>query len=210
MNNRRLIAGLTLLLAGNTAFGANLQFMNRSVISELSAAEVSSFKERIGEALNTTPDLRTINWQSDTSNLRGRVKIKYSYRNNGTECRNAIVDLRNDENRRDFYHADVCQQNGKWVVTKTAASNFSRSDWDSLSTTLSDTLNNNQDGEARQWQYEGHSARLTPLNTSTDEQGNRCRLTGIELTDKNGAHSRGDYSFCKQGDEWRRPEKRKK
>lgn len=207
MNHRLFITGFALLLASQTAYAGNIQFLNHSVTSELSRAEVASFKQRIAEALNEAPDLRTINWQSDSSSLRGRVKIKYSYLNDGAECRNAIVDLRNDEDRRDFYHADVCKQGDKWVISQTAASEFSRSDWDSLNSALNETLNNNQDREAKSWQYNGHSATLTPVNTHTNDKGNRCRLTSVELTDKNGAHSRGDFSFCKQDGEWHRAEK---
>ncbi|WP_041524160.1 hypothetical protein [Gilvimarinus agarilyticus] len=207
MNHRLFITGFTLLLASQTAWGGNIQFLNHSVTSELSRDEVASFKQRIAEALNEAPDLRTINWQSSSSNLRGRVKIKYSYLNDGAECRNAIVDLRNDEDRRDFYHADVCKQGNKWVISQTAASEFSREDWNSLNSTLTETLNNNSDREAGHWQYNGHKATLTPVNSFTDDQGNQCRLTSVELTDKSGAHSRGDFSFCKQGNEWQRAEK---
>ncbi len=195
---------LTALLISPLSQAANLQFMGRSVASEMTPAEVTEFKQSIAQALNEAPDLRTINWQSQTSERYGRVKIKYSYENNGQECRKAIFDLRNEEQRRDFFHFDACKQtNGKWVVSETAATEFSKDDWNQLKAIFVDTIENNRDGETAEWAKDGNSASITPRTTLKSEH-NHCRVMDITLQDKVGDTSAGVYTFCKDEYQWRR------
>ncbi|MCP8900922.1 hypothetical protein [Gilvimarinus xylanilyticus] len=192
------------LLASGPSHSANLQFMGRSVASEMSAEEVADFKTSIAEALNEAPDLRTIAWQSDNSSRRGRVKIKYSYENNGRECRKAILDLRNDQNRRDFFHFDACRTSeGRWQVSETAAADFTPQEWNMLKSVFVDAIENNQDGEPAQWQRQEHSATLTPLSTSQSET-KTCRLMKIELASGPESKAEGVYNFCKEDYTWQR------
>ncbi|MDO3381098.1 hypothetical protein [Gilvimarinus algae] len=190
------------LLYVSTAQAANLQFMGRSVASEMTETEVASFKTTIGSALNDAPDQQTIHWQSPDSPLQGRIKVKYSYENSGTECRKAILDLRNDEQRRDFFHVDVCNNAGKWQVTETAASQFSKDDWTSLGEAFAKAADSLPNDQTAEWERSGHQARITPLSSPVDDS--HCRLMSIELTDSKDAHAQGVYTFCKEQGQWRR------
>ncbi|UTF61610.1 hypothetical protein [Gilvimarinus sp. DA14] len=195
---------LTALLASPVCQAANLQFMGRSVASEMTPSEVTDFKRSIAQALNEAPDLRTINWQSETSSRHGRVKIKYSYKNNDQECRKAIFDLRNEEQRRDFFHFDACKQDsGKWAVSETAATEFSKEEWSQLKAIFVDAIEHNRDGETAEWANNGNSASITPRSTLKNADSH-CRVMDISLEDQSGDTAVGIYTFCKDEYQWRR------
>lgn len=184
---------------------ANLNFLGHSIASEMSKEEVESFTKTVNNALNESPDLVTINWHSESSDRRGRVKIKYSYEYEGSVCRKAILDLRASDNRRDFFHFNVCQHDQHWQLQKSPASRFSDTEWQALREQFIAAANNNADGQTSVEPLAGGPiiATITP-KSSTRINDQKCRLMSIALADKQHSSAHAVYHFCFDGEVWSR------
>ncbi|MDO3384902.1 hypothetical protein QWI17_03500 [Gilvimarinus sp. SDUM040013] len=192
--------GCTLLAGSATA--ANLNFMGRSISSELSPKELESFVHTVSSALNDSPDLVTLHWQSPDADTKGRVKIKYSYRHNEILCRKAILDIRGRDGRRDFFHFNVCQNGDKWELQKTEASDFSHAQWQTLHEQFNRVIATNPDGKTNTQVIGDISAAITPLSTTANDRG-KCRVMSIVISNTT-SRSKGIYEFCNSADGWSR------
>ena len=202
-----LTLAASLLCLTATTQAANLRFLDKSVVSELTEAEVGSLRQTISDTLHKAPDQKTIHWQSASRDIRGRVKIRFSYLYNETHCRSAIFDLRDADEHRDFYHFDLCESDAGWKITSTPTHYFSDDDWSSLETTIGQALDNSKDYEESSWQSgDGKSSSqglITPVG-SYQREGKNCRTLDIALSHSEGAHSRSELNFCKTDKGWER------
>ena len=71
-----------------TAVSANtIRLLKDSPMGAMSDEDLSLFKQSVQDALNQTPDKKTLKWQNDKTGSNGILRPLHTYDENGMKCR---------------------------------------------------------------------------------------------------------------------------
>lgn len=186
---------------------ANLKFLEKSLMAQLSAAEITALKQEIGEVLNKTPDKQIINWTAATSGIQVQIKPKVSFNEGTTECRRTLFKLSKGDVKPEFYRFDICKgEDKKWQVKDSLIRQLTSEDWKILEGTLREVLDSEKSNKLpASWFNPAtkNSGVVVPITYLT-KAGVPCREVAISIINSNGGTMDGHYTFCKKGDDWAR------
>ena len=201
-----LLQLITLIVISGHAAGANLRFIQDSVLTKFSEMDIAAFKKFVADKLDTIPDGEIGQWQSQTSTLVGKLKPKFTHTTQGITCRRTAFYVADKQGQSEQYQFDICKIKQKWQIMKTPASSFKASDWEMLREVGTNALNSDIDGEPLSWfnPKTKHSGVFVP--SALFKLDNReCRKLAISISSAKGTTSNGAYIFCKDaGNEWQR------
>lgn len=185
----------------------NLTFLEKSLMAQLSAAEIVALKQEIGEVLNKTPDQQIINWTSANSGIRVQIKPKVSFNEGATECRRTLFKLSKADSKPEYYRFDICRgEDKKWRVEDSLIRQLTDADRKILEGTLNEVLgSDNSNKIPASWfnPASKNSGVIVPITYFT-KAGVPCREVAISIINSNGGTMDGHYTFCKKGDGWER------
>ena len=190
---------------GFSVQAGNLTFLADSPISDFSEEELESFKQFARENMELLKDEESAAWRSSTSKLKGIIKPKLTYQEDGLTCRQTSFGLIGKKRQKMIFKLDFCKHEDKWKLVQSAVSRFKDEDWNILKTELHQSLNEVEDGFPvsfiiRRLDVTGS---IVPLNQHK-MNGQDCRDAAISLSDGKGGTSNGRYTFCKIDDSWER------
>lgn len=186
---------------------ANLKFLDTSLMSQLSDADIKSFKQDVGAALSKTPDQEIIHWSSKTSGIQIQVKPKLSFAEGTSECRRTLFKLSKAEAKPEYYRFDICRNAGQtWQVRDSLISKLSDEDWKLLEGTVAEVLDSDKDNKipASWFNPVSKGAGVVVPVAYAPQGGVPCREIAISIINSNGGTMDGTYTFCKKGDTWER------
>lgn len=196
-----LLASLGFSLAA-PASASNLLFLSNSVLSELTSEDAKSLGSSIQQTLDTVEDRSNATWLSEYSKIKASIRPLTTYQQGAEQqtCRKTRFVLARDGRPVERYQFDFCHSDEGWNIAYTPASSFSKDDWKLLEQALQQTLNDNENGEARSWtnHRSKSSGVLVPISNEM-RQGKPCRQTAITIFNKQGQASNGSYLFCRDG-----------
>jgi len=209
--NTRVRVGLSLLMAlavfPLASHAANLKFLEKSLLAQLSATEITALKQEIGEVLNKTPDRQIINWTSANSGIQVQIKPKVSFNEGATECRRTLFKLSKGDVKPEFYRFDICRgEDKKWQVKDSLIRQLTSEDWKILEGTLREVLDSETSNKLpASWFNPAtkNSGVVVPMAYLT-KAGIPCREVAISIINSNGGTMDGHYTFCKKGNDWER------
>ena len=198
---------VALALAPVTGNAANLKFLEKSLLAQLSATEITALKLEIGEVLNKTPDKQIINWTSANSGIQVQIKPKVSFNEGTTECRRTLFKLSKADIKPEYYRFDICRgDDKKWQVKDSLIRQLTSEDWKILEGTLREVLDSEKSNKLpASWFNPAtkNSGVVVPITYLT-KAGVPCREVAISIINSNGGTMDGHYTFCKKGDGWER------
>lgn len=202
-----LLLGAIFALPVSLASAANLKFLDSSLLSQLSAAEINALKQEVGAALNKQPDKKTINWIAPESAIKVQIKPKLSFSEGAAECRRTLFKLSKENVKPEYYRFDICRgEDKKWQVRDSLIRRMSDADWKILEGTLHEVLDSETSNKVpASWfnPVSKNSGVVVPITAFT-QAGAPCREVAISIINANGGTMDGHYSFCKKGASWER------
>lgn len=190
-----------------SSHAVNLTFLEKSLIAQLSAAEIAALKQEIGEVLNKAPDQQIINWTSANSGIRVQIKPKVSFNEGTTECRRTLFKLSKADSKPEYYRFDICRgEDKKWRVEDSLIRQLTDADRKILEGTLNEVLGSDKSNKIpASWfnPASKNSGVIVPITYLT-KAGVPCREVAISIINSNGGTMDGHYTFCKKGDGWER------
>lgn len=199
-----LLAVAVLPLASHAA---NLKFLEKSLMSQLSAVEITALKQEVGEVLNKSPDREIINWTSANSGIQVQIKPKISFKEGATECRRTLFKLSKANIKPEYYRFDICRgEDKKWQVKDSLIRQLTSEDWKILEGTLREVLESDEGNKIpASWFNPAtkNSGVVVPI-TFVTKGGIPCREVAVSIINSNGGTMDGHYTFCKKGSDWER------
>lgn len=200
----RLI-GAFLLLLGPLAEAANFNFLQDSVFTRFTPEDTENFVEFVSTSLETANDKTVLEWRSKKSELRGKLKIDFSYMAGEIPCRRSLF-LLGDERRVERFQFEICKHEAGWKIEDTAARHLSENDWTRLEAAGEQALSHTADGLPFSWHNAttGNSGVITAIRKDSISK-QECRLLAITVFDKRDRSSNGNYWMCRTGEgQWQR------
>lgn len=201
------LLSMALLVIPVTGYAANLQFLEKSLMTQLSAQEITALKQEVGDVLNKTPDQKIINWTSAKSGIQVQIKPKVSFNEGAMECRRTLFKLSKADIKPEYYRFDICRDaDKKWQVKDSLIRQLTREDRKILEDTLNEVLaSDNSNKLPASWfnPVSKNSGVVVPITVLT-KAGVTCREVAISIINSNGGTMDGHYTFCKKGDDWER------
>ena len=192
----------SIVLAGNIQ--AQLLFLEDTVLGELTAEEIASFKAFARTALDSAPDMQLLDWESPDGGKTGKLMTRFSYQSAGTTCRRAFFQVAERDGRAENYRFDLCRQPDGWLVVE-ATANFSTAERRELEQFIDTVVENEAVGVPVTWSgsRSGHNAVVVPLPSQREDSPN-CRRAAVTLIDRGGSSISGQYLFCREtmNDRW--------
>jgi len=183
---------------------AQFLFLEDTVLGELSAEEIASFKAFARTALDSAPDMQILDWNSPDAQKTGKLMTRFTYRSNGTTCRRAFFQVAERSGRAENYRFDLCRQPEGWLIVE-ATANFSTAERRELEQFIDTVIENEQVGVPVTWtgSRSEHSAVVVPLPSGSAASAN-CRKAAVTLIDRGGSSISGQYLFCRESvnDRW--------
>ncbi|HSC69343.1 MAG TPA: hypothetical protein VLC79_16745 [Cellvibrio sp.] len=186
---------------------ANLKFLDTSLMSQLSEAEIKSFKQDLGAALGKTPDQEIIHWTSKTSGIQIQAKPRLSFTEGTNECRRTLFKLSKANAKPEYYRFDICRDATQgWHVRDSLISKLSDEDWRLMEGTVTEVLDSDKDNKipASWFNPVSKGAGVVVPIAYVPQAGVPCREIAISIINSNGGTMDGTYTFCKKGDSWER------
>ena len=204
---RSLLWGAIFTVPASVVSAANLGFLESSLLSQLSDAEISSLRQEIGDVLNKQPDREIINWDSPTSAIHVQIKPKLSFNEGAAECRRTLFKLSKASTKPEYYRFDICRgDDKKWKVKDSLIRQMTDADWKILEGTLYEVLDSDSSNKVPASWYNAaskNSGVVVPI-TAFSKAGVACREVAISIINPSGGTMDGHYSFCKKDDTWER------
>ncbi len=201
------LLSMALLVVPVTGHAANLKFLEKSLMTQLSAEEITALKQEVGDVLNKTPDQKIINWTSAKSGIKVQIKPKVSFNEGTTECRRTLFKLSKADIKPEYYRFDICRgEDKKWQVKDSLIRQLTSEDWKILEATLREVLDSGKNNKLpASWFNPAtkNSGVVVPMTYLT-KAGVPCREVAISIINSNGGTMDGHYTFCKKGDDWER------
>lgn len=204
---RSLLWGAIFALPASLSSAANLRFLESSLLSQLSSAEINALKQEIGEVLNKQPDQEIINWNSPDTGIHVQIKPKLTFNEGTAECRRTLFKLSKESAKPEYYRFDICRsEDKKWRVKDSLIRHMSDSDWKILEGTVSEVLDSASSNKvpASWFNPETKNSGVVVPVSAFSKAGVPCREVAISIINANGGTMDGHYSFCKKGDGWER------
>lgn len=207
MKNPKIWARVALFIAVVTtslyASAQRFSFLDDTVLSGLSSAEIQSFRDLVRITLDESPDTELILWRSPSGQKEGKILPRFTYETNGTICRRTSFQVSEVDGRLENYRFDLCQSEDGWGIANSPGT-FTGPDRERLENFLSKALDELEDGLPLTWTGRelGHNAVIVPIATE-DPIDNNCRLAALTIIDREGQALNGQYQFCKnESDAW--------
>lgn len=193
------------VFTASSAIGMNLSFLEESVLSEFSGAEIDAFRSYVREELDILNDQEIAEWQSEDSNVGGKLKPKFTYTMGGETCRRTAF-LFTEQERREQYQFDVCLTEGVWGITPSPVGRITDDDWVIMTVTGTRALEIKGEEGPLSWHNSesGNSGVFMALDI--EQQGEKeCRKLAISIWSGSSLSSGGIYLFCKTAENgWER------
>lgn len=207
MKSRASLLLITLALFPAVGHAANMRFLDTSLMSQLSDADIKSFKQDVGGVLGKTPDQEIINWTSKTSGIHIQVKPKLSFTEGTSECRRTLFKLSKAETKPEYYRFDICRDATQaWHVRDSLISQLTKEDWKLMEGTVAEVLDSDKDNKipASWFNPASKGAGVVVPIAYLTQAGVPCRELAISIINSTGGTMDGTYTFCKKGETWER------
>jgi len=194
------------LLMATTAQASNFGFLKNSVLTRFSKAETAAFREFVADALTNAKDKDIVQWSSEESALKGRLKIDFSYQTGGTECRRALFIIDDTQHSPERFQFEICKQKGQWQIQDTIIRELNKDDWTLLRETGEQALNIATLATPLSWHNprSKYAGVITPVK-ETQQAKRSCRQLAITVFSPQDQASNGTYWLCHSGDgNWQR------
>ena len=194
-------------VVANLAQAQTLSFWRDSILTNFSAEEIASLKNTIRETLEQSPDTKTIQWKSPSSDLAGKILPKLSFESNGQTCRRTAFQVTEGKDkgngRKEQYRFDICKNDDEWGIVAPAF-DFSKAEQTQLEDFLAHVLESEEDNFPNVWKsnQSENSVVIVPFQKTKNSEGQTCRDAAAVLTTPADNTVRGKYNFCKIGGQW--------
>lgn len=200
---RKTVTTLYLMLFPLLASAQQLGFMRDSIWADMTDEEIASFKTVIRNALEEAPDRQVIEWSSPESELKGKIRSRFSYESAGSVCRRMVFQV-SDQERRQNSHFDLCRAGEQWEVM-TPKTRFSEAERKEIGGFIATVMEQQETGLPLSWSAENSASRIVIVPTDEAVGGHAsCRHAAINISGEPEENWSGHYRFCRTKDgEWR-------
>ncbi len=194
------------ILISTESHASNFRFLRNSVLTRFTEIETQEFKTFVAQSLDKANDQQVLSWSSKHSDMKGRLKVDFSYESGDILCRRSLFIIKDNKGQAERFQFEICKQDGAWSIHDTAARHFQESDWKIQREYGLQALQQQQQGVPFSWHNAktGNSGVITSIASEARDKG-ECRKVALTIFNKNGQSSNGVYWMCHGGDgNWQR------